>query len=87
MSNDRSPAAPPDAGAIGRLDSTAGLPQVHLDAADVRAIARLLAIELTDDECAVVGPALSRYLQCGALLEHSTDTDLLPSDDPRWFDA
>jgi hypothetical protein len=65
----------------------AALPQVHLEMAEVRAIAGLLAIELTDDECAIVAPALRRYLQCGALLEHSTDTDSLPSDDPRWFDG
>jgi hypothetical protein len=57
----------------------------QLDVSDVQVAAQLMDLELTEEECADILPALQRYLNCGELLRDSTTTYEISTDDARWF--
>lgn len=54
---------------------------------DVRTFARVVGIPVTPAECEIVAPRLQHYVRCGQFLVGAMESDLLPTDDPRWFDV
>ncbi|MEA5453510.1 hypothetical protein SPF06_02125 [Sinomonas sp. JGH33] len=53
--------------------------------ATVRAAASLVGLLLSDAECEALVPRVAAYMRMGLLIAHAADTDVLPTDDPRWF--
>jgi hypothetical protein len=53
----------------------------------VRAVADLVGLPLTDEQCRAVAPRLLEMSRLGALLLSAMDTDVLPTDCPRWPDV
>ncbi|MDQ4501796.1 hypothetical protein [Sinomonas sp. ASV322] len=53
--------------------------------ATVRAAASLVGLPLSDAECEALVPRVADYVRMGLLIARAADSDVLPTDDPRWF--
>jgi len=57
---------------------------VNLTVVQVTALGKTVGLRLTLAEAQDLLPIVARNLQFGEELLEATDTDVLPTDDPRW---